>query len=62
MDLTEISCGGVDLIGVAPDRDKWRALVNVVMKFCFIQNAGKFPSSCTTDGLSSSVQLHRVSY
>jgi hypothetical protein len=29
MDLGEIGCGGVDWIG--QDRDKWRALVNVVM-------------------------------
>ena len=27
----EIGWEGVDLIGVALDRDKWRALVNVVM-------------------------------
>jgi hypothetical protein len=31
MDLLEIGWGGVDWIGVAQDRDKWRALVNVVM-------------------------------
>jgi hypothetical protein len=31
MDLIEIGCGGVDWIGMAQDRDKWRALVNVVM-------------------------------
>jgi hypothetical protein len=31
MDLLEIGLGGVDWIGVAQDRDKWRALVNAVM-------------------------------
>jgi hypothetical protein len=31
MDLLEIGWGGVDCIGVAQDRDKWRALVNAVM-------------------------------
>jgi hypothetical protein len=31
MDLLEIGWGGVDWIGLAQDRDKWRALVNVVM-------------------------------
>jgi hypothetical protein len=31
MDLLEIGCGGVDWIGLAQDRDKWRALVNTVM-------------------------------
>jgi hypothetical protein len=31
MDLGEIGWGGVDWIGLAQDRDKWRALVNAVM-------------------------------
>jgi hypothetical protein len=31
MVLVEIGWGGVDWIGLAQDRDKWRALVNVVM-------------------------------
>jgi hypothetical protein len=31
MDLLEKDWGGVDWIGLAQDRDKWRALVNVVM-------------------------------
>jgi hypothetical protein len=31
MDHGEIGRGGVDWIGLAQDRDKWRALVNVVM-------------------------------
>jgi hypothetical protein len=31
MDLLEIGWGGVDWIGLAQDRDKWRALVNVVI-------------------------------
>jgi hypothetical protein len=32
MDLGEIGWGGVDWIGLAQDRDKWRALVNSVLK------------------------------
>jgi hypothetical protein len=31
MDLLEIVWGGVDWIGLAQDRDKWRALVNSVL-------------------------------
>jgi hypothetical protein len=31
MDLLEIGWGGVDWIGLAQDRDRWRALVNAVM-------------------------------
>jgi hypothetical protein len=32
MDLGEIEWSGVELIGLAKDSDKWRALVNVAMK------------------------------
>jgi hypothetical protein len=31
MDFGEIGWGGVDWIGLARDRDKWRALVHAVM-------------------------------
>jgi hypothetical protein len=31
MDLLEIGWGGVDWIGLAQDRDKWKAPVNAVM-------------------------------
>jgi hypothetical protein len=31
IDFLEIGWGGVDWIGLAQDRDKWRALVNAVM-------------------------------
>jgi hypothetical protein len=33
MDLVEVGWGDVDWIGLAQDRDRWRALVNSVLNF-----------------------------
>jgi hypothetical protein len=59
MDLLEIGWGGVDWIGLAQNKDKWRALVKAVMNLP--QNAGKLSSDYIIGGLSSSSQFHRVS-
>jgi hypothetical protein len=31
MDIQEIGCGGMDWVELAEERDRWRALMNVVM-------------------------------
>jgi hypothetical protein len=51
----------VDWIGLAQDRNRWRALVNSVLNLRVAWNAGKLSSGLTSSGLSSSAQLHRVS-
>jgi hypothetical protein len=62
MDLLEIGWGGVDWIGLAQDKDKWRALVNAVVNLRVLQNAGKLSIGYIIGGLSSSSQFHRISY
>jgi hypothetical protein len=50
-----VGWGDVDWIGLAKDRNRWRALVNSVLNLRVPWNAGKLSSA-----LSSSVQLHIV--
>jgi hypothetical protein len=61
MDLGEVGWGVVDWISLAKDRNSWRALVNSVLNLRVPCNAGELSSGLTSGGLSSSVQLHRVS-
>jgi hypothetical protein len=60
MDLGEVGWGDVDWIGLAQDRDRWRALVNSVLNLRVSQNAGKLSSGLTSSGPSSSAQLHSI--
>jgi hypothetical protein len=51
----------VGWIGLAQDRDRWKALLNSVLNLRVPQNAGKLSSVLTTGGLTSGAQPHRVS-
>jgi hypothetical protein len=61
MDLGKVWWGDVDWIGLAKDRNRWRAVVNSILNLWVSCNAGKLSSDLTSSGLSSSVQLHIVS-
>jgi hypothetical protein len=62
IDLGEMVWDGIDWIVQAHDRDKWRALVNVVMNPLGFIKCWEVLSGCTAGDVSSSARLHRVSY
>ena len=45
MNIWEVGCEGIDWIELAQDKDRWRALVNVVKNLRFPLNAGNFLTS-----------------
>jgi len=45
MDLEEVGCGHIHWLHLAQDRDKWRALVNAVMKLRDLQNVRNYLTS-----------------
>jgi hypothetical protein len=51
MDLGEVGWGDVDWIGLAKDRNRWRAAVDSVMNLRVPSNAGKLSSGLTSSGL-----------
>jgi len=52
MDLKKVGCGGTDWIDLSQDRDRWRALVYVLMNLRVPQNADNFLTRLKTVSFS----------
>jgi hypothetical protein len=64
MDLLELQWGDVDWIGLAQDRNRWRAPVNLVLNLRVSWNAGRVSSELSTGAsrvVLSSIELVLVS-
>jgi hypothetical protein len=61
MDLQEVACGGTDWIQLAQDRDRWQALMNIVMNLWVTSNVGNFLTSCKPVSFSRRTLLQGVS-
>jgi hypothetical protein len=61
MYLGEIGWSGMEWLGLAHNRDQWKALVKAVINFRVPKNAGEFSSVCKTGGLPRRATVHGVS-
>ena len=56
MDLQDVGFGCFEWMNLAQDRDRWRAVVNVVMSHRVPQNAGNFLSNRGTVSFTTNLQ------